>query len=207
MATHAPAEILTPDPSGSLLPNEREVGLTVEEYNVLLEAGAFGRDRRVFLWQGRVCEKLMKTPDQAFVSYRALQALMAATPEGWLACVGLPIRIDPATLWEPELGVARGPIRMYEREDRFPNPGDVALVFELTSSTLPVDLEPRALVYARAGIPAYWAVDAAARRIVEHRGPGPDGYATVRVPDRDDPLTIPLDGVEVGPVRAGDLLP
>ena len=206
----APAETLAPmsvpDSPGSLLPGEIDVGLTVEEFLVLVESGTFGPDRRMFLWEGRVCEKMSKTLPHSVAACQVLHALFGVLPKGWIVWSEGPVRIGPTSLPLPDLALLRGPARQYTK-GRFPDYETVGLMIEVSVSSLSRDLGPRAVAFARAGVVVYWVVDALAGRVVEHRGPGPDGYATVRVLGAGDILTIPLDGVEVGPILVEDLLP
>ena len=44
------------------------VDLSSDEFFGMIEAGLFARERRVFLWCGRVFEKAAKTPTQALTA-------------------------------------------------------------------------------------------------------------------------------------------
>ena len=60
-------------------------------------------------------------------------------------------------------------------------------------------------------VPAYWAVDVIARRIVEHRGPstvaGVGTYGHVRPLLKGDEIPLILDDVLVGLIPVSELLP
>ena len=64
---------------------------------------------------------------------------------------------------EPDLAVTREDTTVYA--DRHPGPADLHLVVEVSDTTLRTDLDFKAGLYARAGIPEYWALDLASRRI------------------------------------------
>jgi Uma2 family endonuclease len=60
-----------------------------------------------------------------------------------------------------------------------PQPEDLALVVEVSDTTLNFDLSVKAPLYARAGILEYWVVDIQARRLIVHRDPQAGKYAFV----------------------------
>ena len=66
------------------------------------------------------------------------------------------------------------------RTPRPHHPSTAALVVEVAASSLQRDLERKPAVYSRAGIPDYWVVDLAARRVVVHREPAAAGYASIQ---------------------------
>jgi hypothetical protein len=47
------------------------VDLTSDEFLAAVEAGVFTDDRRLFLWEGRVCEKRVRTQPQAIAATAA----------------------------------------------------------------------------------------------------------------------------------------
>jgi Uma2 family endonuclease len=56
---------------------------------------------------------------------------------------------------------------------------DVLLLIEVADSTLRMDREVKAPLYARHGIPEYWVVDLAGGLVLLHRDPSPDGYRSL----------------------------
>jgi Uma2 family endonuclease len=86
---------------------------------------------------------------------------------------GNPIALSD--LSEPEPDIAVFPPATY----RGHHPTTATLLAEVSRSCVRWDLNGKALLYAGAGVPEYWVVDLVANRIVRHRDPAPDGYATV----------------------------
>ena len=78
---------------------------------------------------------------------------------------------------EPDVMALRRAVTAFG--SRLPVPADVALLIEVSDTTLRFDLNGKALLYARAGIEDYWVADVVGRRIVAHRGPTSAGYADV----------------------------
>jgi Uma2 family endonuclease len=60
-----------------------------------------------------------------------------------------------------------------------PRPEDLHLIGEVSDSTLAFDLVTKAGLYARAGVPEYWVIDIAARRMIVHRDPVGGKYQSV----------------------------
>ena len=84
--------------------------------------------------------------------------------------------IEPWRYWwpEPDIAVARGKQRRYE--DRHPGPEDLVLLVEVTELS-EQDRTKKLVGYAAAGIPIYWILDLALRRLEVYRDPGPSGRA------------------------------
>ena len=103
---------------------------------------------------------------------------------------------------EPDIAITREPADAYLLEN--PGPQDVLLVAEVADTTLRADLNTKALLYARVGIPEYLVLDIAGRQIHRHRQPTHDGYAEIVILSENENLTL-LNRAES--VRVGDLFP
>jgi Uma2 family endonuclease len=80
---------------------------------------------------------------------------------------------NPTSEPEPDLTILRD---RSEESSRNPIPAEIALLIEVSDSTIRFDLGPKADLYARAGIEEYWVVDINARVIHQHREPSSGGY-------------------------------
>ncbi len=103
---------------------------------------------------------------------------------------------------EPDVMALRHVVTAFA--SRLPVPADVALLIEVSDTTLRFDLSGKALLYARAGIEDYWVADVVGRRLVAHRGPTPTGYTDVTEYSADA-LLAPLARPQ-SLVRVSDLL-
>ncbi len=190
----------------STLISSRLARFDATEYFAGLEAGIYG-DRRVFLWGGRLCEKMAKTKAHAFVEGTLSDALRAIVPAPWIVRGETPIRLGGKYVPLPDLLIVRGPWAGYR--DRRPTPADVGLVVEVAVTSRAKDLGPQAAKYARAGVACYWVADVVHRRIVEHRVPrveeGVASYEIVREHGVGDHIELILDGAVVGRVAVSDL--
>jgi Uma2 family endonuclease len=108
------------------------------------------------------------------------------------------------TVPEPDVKIVRGRSRDYV--GRFPTTLDVALVVEVSDSTLPKD---RSLVatYAAEGIPIYWLVNLTDSRVEVYSDIVADAYTRCTTYGSADEVPVVLDGREVGRVRAEEILP
>jgi Uma2 family endonuclease len=103
------------------------------------------------------------------------------------------VRLGPRSEPQPDIAVLR------PRDDGYrgglpPLAEDVLLLIEVADSSLRMDREVKAPLYARHGVPEYWIVDLVARRVVVHRGPGDAGYASLseaRAGERLEPALLP----------------
>ena len=105
---------------------------------------------------------------------------------------------------EPDLAVVRGAIKDYAT--RHPGPEDVALVVEVTRSSVAKD-RALARVYAGGGIPAYWIVDVPRRRLEVYENPAGGKYASRRILHESDTVSLIIDGQSFGPIAIADFFP
>ncbi len=166
---------------------------TVEEYHKMGEAGIFGEDDRVELIDGEVVEMNPIGPRHARC-VRRLNTLLGRLA-GRLA--GGPYEVDvqnPVVLGEygepqPDLALVREVPAV-----RLPAPEDVALIIEISDTTLSYDKNVKLPRYARAGIPEVWIVDLQNETVEVYASPEGGRYAVVRRYGRGDELrseTVP----------------
>ncbi len=148
---------------------------TVEEYHKMAEAGLLSEDDRVELIDGEIVEM---TP----IGWRHancvndLNMLLARFAQGrYVASVQNPLTISEHGEPQPDLVLLKRRPR-----GRLPNPEDVALVIEVSDTTLAYDRDVKLPRYARAGIPEVWIVDLEGRRVESHWAPSAEGYGVSR---------------------------
>jgi Uma2 family endonuclease len=174
-------------------------GFTVDQYDALVDKGILPETNRFELIDGRVVEKDMKGPKHRMATERTRRAIDRLLPEGWHTNQEGPVRIpDRDSEPEPDVSVVRGTIDDYP--DRNPGPQDVALVVEVTRSSVAKDhsLIP---VYLDGGIPIYWIVNIPARQLEVYRA----GSALILT--EHDQADLVIDGRVVGQIAVADLLP
>ena len=75
---------------------------------------------------------------------------------------------------EPDMAIVRGSDADYEH--RIPTAADVALLVEVSGSTLKQDRGKKRTAYARGRIPVYWIVNLVNRQVEVYSRPGKTGY-------------------------------
>lgn len=158
------------------LPQPGKYRLTVDDYLSLATTGAFG-DSRTELIDGEIIVMAPEFRQHAFVrdelAYRLRRALEdmgsnlhAASGSVLLGDHAMP-QPDIVLTSEPR---GEGPIPLQS----------VALLVEVSASTLQDDLGRKAQLYAAAGVPEYWVVDGEAKVIHQMWAPEGEAYAQRR---------------------------
>jgi hypothetical protein len=198
-------------PVPGLADNEMPVDLTSDLFFEMIEAGLFTPDRRVFLWGGRLCEKMAKTTAHAITSVMIYNTLSRRLPADWLLWPENPVALDARHAPLPDVTVVRGPVELYARERRHPRADDVGLIVEIAVSSLAKDLGERAEKFARALVSNYWVADVRNHRIIAHTGPeiiaGVGCYSRVSEHGLAEDIPLVLDGREVARLPVAELLP
>lgn len=134
---------------------------SVAEYEKLAEIGLLNEDDAVELLEGWIVRKTTKYPRHDAAIDILNQLLSRMLPDGWFPrCQNALVTSDSEP--EPDLVVARGKPSDYW--SNHPTPADVALVIEVSESSLRRDRRKRR-IYSRAGVSAYWIVNLDADRI------------------------------------------
>lgn len=134
-----------------------------------MEAGLLA-GQRFELIGGDLIDKMGQTPPHAF-SIAAMQDWLSRLFEGRVR-VQMPIEVAPAdstTTWpEPDLAIAVAGSHQFFRS-RHPRGDELVLLIEVADSTARHDLTTKRDIYARAGVPEYWVLDLASRKLILHR--------------------------------------
>src|SRR3954454_16270110 len=152
MSTIAP-KLLPPSMPAGRVPYR----LSVEKYEEMIRLGLFSKRDRLELVEGQLVTKMTKGTKHSAGLTMCWRAIDRAVPPGWHVRVETPVRIPSRDSdLEPDVSVARGTVGDYLELD--PGPGDVALVVEVSDSSIEAD---RALspTYHGGGIPVYWIVN------------------------------------------------
>ena len=178
---------------------------SVAEYEDMIRAGVLPEEPRHELLEGWITPKMTRNPPHEVAIAIANPLLMRLFGGAWHVRVQSAITtIDSQP--EPDLAVARGQARDFL--ERHPGPGEVPLVIEVSDSSLARDRGLKARIYARAGIPNYWIINLVDRVIEVHTEPTDQAtYARIETVAPEGAILLTIDGVEIGPIPARDLLP
>lgn len=185
--------------------------LTVDLFSQMVEADLLPPDRRVYLRDGRLYEKMAKTKAHGSVGAAVNRAISRRLPEDWGLWPESTIVLDPTNAPLPDFAVVRsGELLGRVDPERYPGPGDVGLLIEVAVTSLRENLTTSLERYARSQVPVYWVIDVLGRRVLVHTGPhladGRGAYAQVETYRAGQTVPLVLDGREVAQVPFDELL-
>jgi Uma2 family endonuclease len=179
--------------------------MTVEEYETMVASGAFKGRRRFHLINGLMVEKMTQNPPHTMADELCGRELLRIMPPRWHLRTSKPIRLPAqGSKPEPDRCIVRGDLRDYRQD---PGPGDIALVVEVSDSTLADDRYYVSRLYGPAGIPVCWIVNLVDRQVEVYTDPGPAGYATRADFRPGQSVPVVIDGQPVGQIAVDDMLP
>lgn len=172
---------------------------TIEEYERMVGTGILTQDDRVELIEGEIVEMSpIGDPHAAFVANltHLLVNLVGDRARVW---VQGPVRVPPRSKPQPDLALLRP--RSYVHQGATTE--DVLLVIEVADTSLQYDRTVKQRLYARAGIPEYWIVDANAETLEIYRSPSGERYTDLQSPARGESVAalafpetaVPVDAI------------
>lgn len=147
---------------------------TRDEFMRMVEVGVIDADERVELIEGEIVEMAAMGPGHVSPLEAMTEALVLAYHGRARVRVEASLDCGAMSLPQPDIAVI-GPDAAPARE-RHPRAGEAILIVEISLTTHAVDRR-KSRIYARAGAPVFWQVDARDGVVRVHTGPGEDGYA------------------------------
>lgn len=175
---------------------------TREDFHRALELGFFSEDDPIELIAG----ELYAESPQSRIHYKAIKrvarVLRQAFGEDYSVDEQGPAAMNVGSEPEPDVTVVRGDFEDY---DDHPSPPDIALVVEVSDTSLAKDRLIKGGNYARAGIRDYWLLNLKNRTLEMRRGPGPVEddetdirYRSLAILGENDSVTpLELAGTEI----------
>ncbi len=177
---------------------------SVDQYHEMIHAEILGEDDPIELLEGVLVTKMPKNPQHSLVTHLIREALARLISLGWCVNTQEPITLADSEP-EPDVAIIQGSPRQYA--DRHPGAEDTALVIEVADSTLSRDRGLKKRIYARAGIPLYWIVNLAERKIEVYSEPSGSDYQQRQDFESDAEIPVLIEGNELGRITVSDLLP
>lgn len=147
--------------------------LTVDDLEVMVEAGVFARDdaKRVELVEGRLVRMSPESLPHSRAAARLNKAVDRAIDSLGLGQTyevlnGGTVRISDTSAFDPD-----GAVIARDAEGVFMRPDQVFLIIESSLTTLRRDLGSKARAYAAAGIVEYWVIDIKGAKLHVFRNP------------------------------------
>lgn len=191
-----------------IVPTEPIWRFSVAQYHQMIDLGILTDNDPVELLEGWLIQKMPKNPPHRAATKLTRNSLEAIVPSGWYVDAQEPITLEDSEP-EPDVVIVRGNTRDYL--DRHPGSQDLALVVEISDSTLERDRTSKKRLYARAGIPVYWIVNLPEQKLEVYTEP--TNLATVPTYQNRqdynllDQVTVIIEGQEIGRLTMQNLLP
>jgi len=181
--------------------------LTVQQYHDMIKSGTLTDEDPVELLEGVLIYKMPKNPPHSLSTALTRELLLKILPDGWTVDSQEPVTLDDGEP-EPDVFVFRGNRREYA--ERHPGATDVAIIVEVSNSTLDRDRGIKLRSYAHAGIGVYWIINLIDRVVEIYTMPTDEtpepSYRRRRVFQSTEKLPVELDGKVVGELTVADLL-
>lgn len=176
---------------------------TREEFRMMAETGVLAPDERLELLDGVIVTKMTQNARHSACTLLVSYWLQEIVPSGWTVRSQLPIALSERSEPEPDVAVVRGLIRDFIADQ--PGPKSVALLVEVSDSSLKEDRRIKVALYATAGIEEVWILDVNQRRLIVHQDPENGEYRLVRILHEDESISPAFAPDRSTAVR--DLLP
>lgn len=178
--------------------------LSVEQYHDMISAGILTDGDPVELLEGVLVTKMPKNPPHSFVTQLIRDALARLLFAGWHINSQEPITLADSEP-EPDAAVVRGHRRQYTSQHA--KASDVALVVEVANSSLSRDRGIKKRIYASAGIPVFWIINLAQRKIEVYSEPSGADYLQRQDYGETEEVPVVIEGKEAGRFVVSELLP
>ena len=182
--------------------------LSVDQYHEMVRHGILTEDHEVELLDGLLVAKMTKNTAHHVAKLLVQGALAKVIPEGWYVDSQDAITLETSEP-EPDVMVVRGQPRDYL--EHHPLADELALVVEVSDSSLRHDQGFKKTIYAAAAIPVYWIVNLVDRQVEVYTDPtGPadqPDYRQRRDFSGAEQLAVAIAGREIARIPARELLP
>lgn len=165
--------------------------LSVHQYHEMLRLGILTEKDPVELLEGCLVEKMPHNPRHSILCHHTRQALAKALPQGWFVQLQAPITLMDSQP-EPDVCVVRGTPEDYQH--RRPSTPDLALVVEVSDTTLARDQEVKLRMYARSLVAVCWILNLPGNQLEIYTDPSgainKPAYRSRQISSALDPETI-----------------
>jgi hypothetical protein len=179
---------------------------SVGQYQQMEQMGLFGSDR-VELIDGYVVRRGPMNPPRAVSLGRVRRQLEPRLPPGWCLRQQMDVALTGGQPL-PDAAVVVGTEDDYATHH--PTAANVALLVEVSDSTLEEDRTSKLRLYARSRITVYWIVNIPDRQVEVYSRPvaGQNPrYRSVQTLAPTDSVSVTIGAHTIGPIPVADLLP
>jgi Uma2 family endonuclease len=166
--------------------------LTGEDVLAMTRDGVLPEGRGYELIEGVLVKMAAQHDPHVKMIGQLLRRLNIMLPEECFVASAPSIFLSENTMLEPDIAIY--PLSMKSTDVRGP---DLALVIEVSDTTLRNDLGKKAALYAAHGVRDYWVVDVTGERLHRHSGPGANGYADISINGPGEAVSLPPTGADI----------
>jgi Uma2 family endonuclease len=161
-------------------------------------------DERIELIDGYLVTKMPQKHPHSWTVEVAHAHVERLLPRGWFIREEKPVRIPRFDEPEPDLSLIRG-----RRDDflgRHAGPKDIALLVEVSDTTLDRDYGDKKAAYARARIPVYWIINLIDRQVEVFSDPSRGRYRSSQIYQPGENVPVVIADAVVGHIAVKDIL-
>jgi Uma2 family endonuclease len=176
-----------------------------DEYIAMAEVGVFEQRRRVELIGGYIVDMSPAGSHHNYVIIR-LPKIFSSLMAKFELCIQGTLKIDRRHVFDPDFMLLTPRARNYYK-DNLPTSADVALLVEISASSLGRDADVKRPIYAAASVPEYWIADVDREVLIVHRAPKNGVYQDVQELASDtviSPLAAPEMDVRIAAIFSED---
>ncbi|MBK5963855.1 hypothetical protein CCR95_07085 [Thiocystis minor] len=163
---------------------------SVEDYRRMAQSGLLDATDRVELIEGELIDIAPIGCKHAFLVDRLAELLGGGSRANYMVRVQNPVSLDTRSEPQPDIAL----VNRENYSDRHPGPGDIRLIVEVSDTTLAYDRDVKLPLYARAGIPEVWLLDAQSGELTVYRESAEGLYRLIRKASATEtlsPLLLP----------------
>ena len=184
------------------------------EYERMIDAGIIKDGEPLELLDGQLVPKMSKKPGHRISTSLARLALESRIPKGWYVDPQEPIllsemHVGAGNVPEPDVAVIRGDTEDYTANH--PTADTIALVVEVSDSTLRDDRGLKKQIYAHARIPEYWIINLIDQQLEVYQRPTGSAlkadYEVTRTYALTDAVSVRIGNKIIGPIPVRELFP
>lgn len=149
---------------------------TVAEFEQMGVAGVFDPEARLELIDGEIIEMTPIGIAHARCVTNLNNLLIRAFGDRAMLSPQNPVHLSDVSMPQPDLVVI--PTDAWDHMPGHITPADIALLIEVSDSTLAFDRRRKLPLYARAGVGEVWIVDVKSQTVEAYRRPAGEGYET-----------------------------
>ncbi len=181
---------------------------SLDQYHAMIDCGILQSGDPVEFLDGVLVPKMTRNPPHRIALAHLRDLLQSMVGGDWHIESQEAITLE-ASEPEPDIAVVRG--RVDDYPDRHPGPADIALVAEVSDSTLASDQTLKKRIYAQATIIEYWIVNLVERQIEVYSDPtGPVTQPEYRLRHVFTPgqsVPVKVGEVVIGFIAVSQILP